>query len=98
VNTFYVHPSDFGIPKSDPAALKGGDAAHNASIVRAVLRGERGPHRDVVLLNAGIGLFITGRVSEIPEGLAVAAKAIDSGSAEDRLERMVNSSRAEAAV
>jgi anthranilate phosphoribosyltransferase len=98
VNTFYVHPSDFGIAKSDPAALKGGDAAENAAIVRAVLGGERGPRRDVVLLNAGIGLFIAGRVSSIAEGLAVATKAVDSGAAQARLQQMVNSSRAEAAV
>src|SRR4029077_2313813 len=58
VNTFYVHPSDFGLAKSDPAALKGGDAAENAAIVREVLEGKRGPRRDVVLLNAGAALFI----------------------------------------
>jgi len=98
VNTFYVHPSDFGMTKSDPAALKGGDAAQNAAIVRAVLAGERGARRDVVLLNAGIGLFIAGRVSSISEGLAVATKAVDSGAAQERLQQMVSSSRAEAAV
>jgi anthranilate phosphoribosyltransferase len=98
VNTFYVHPADFGIAKSDAAALKGGDAAENAAIIRAVLGGERGPRRDVVLLNAGIGLFIAGRAGSIPEGLDLAAKAIDSGAAQDQLERMVASSRAEAAV
>ena len=98
VNTFYVHPSDFGISKGDPAALKGGDAGANAAIIRAVLAGERGPRRDVVLLNAGIGLFIAGRVDSIADGLAVAAKSIDSGAAQARLEQMVNSSRAEAVV
>jgi anthranilate phosphoribosyltransferase len=98
VNTFYVHPSDFGILKSDPAALKGGDAAQNAEIIRAVLAGERGPRRDVVVLNAAVGLFIAGRVSAIPEGLRAAATAIDSRIAQDCLERMVISSRAEAAV
>jgi len=98
VNTFYVHPSDFGIAKSDATALKGGDAAQNAGIIRAVLAGERGPRRDIVVLNAGIALFIAGRVSAIPEGLAAAAAAIDSGVAQDRLEQMVVSSRAEAAV
>jgi len=98
VNTFYVHPSDFGIAKSDAAALKGGDAAQNAGITRAVLAGERGPRRDIVVLNAGIGLFIAGCVSAIPEGLAMAARVIDSGAAQDRLEQMVVSSRAEAAV
>jgi anthranilate phosphoribosyltransferase len=98
VNTFYVHPCDFGIPKSDPAALKGGDAAQNAAIVRAVLDGERGPRRDVVLLNAGVGLFIAGRVTSIADGLDIAAKAIDSGAARARLQQMVIGSRAQAAV
>ena len=98
VNTFYVHPSDFGISKSDAGALRGGDAAENAAIIRGVLAGERGPRRDVVLLNAGVGLFIAGRASSIPEGIAAAGRAIDSCAAQDRLQRMVNSSRAEAAV
>src|SRR6476660_525402 len=49
VNTFYVHPGDVGIPKSAPDALKGGDAAENAAIARAVLAGERGAPRDIVL-------------------------------------------------
>jgi len=98
VNTFYTHPSDFGIPKSDPAALKGGDAAANAAIIRDVLAGTRGPRRDVVLLNAGVGLFIAGRVETIKEGIEVAASAIDSGAARQRLQQMVESSRAEAVV
>jgi anthranilate phosphoribosyltransferase len=99
VNTFYVHPADFGLPKSDPAALKGGDAAENAAIVRDVLAGTRGPRRDVVLLNAGVALFIAGRrVETIKEGIAVAAAAIDSGAAQQRLQQMVDSSRAEATV
>jgi anthranilate phosphoribosyltransferase len=98
VNTFYVHPSDFGVPKSDSTALRGGDASQNAAIVRGVLAGEHGPRRDVVLLNAGVGLFIAGRVESIREGLAVAGKAIDSGAAQGRLQQMVNSSRLEVAV
>jgi anthranilate phosphoribosyltransferase len=60
VNTFYLHPSDFGIPKAAPADLKGGDAATNAAIVTAILDGTRGPARDVVLLNAGAALFLAG--------------------------------------
>jgi anthranilate phosphoribosyltransferase len=98
VNTFYVHPADFGIPKSDPAALKGGDAQENAAIVREVLAGTRGPRRDVVVLNAGVALFVAGRVDTIKEGIAVAAAAIDSGAAQQRLQQMADSSRAEAAV
>ena len=65
--------------------------------MRDVLAGTRGPRRDVVLLNAGVALFIAGRASTtITEGIAVAAAAIDSGAAQQRLEQMVDSSRAEA--
>ncbi len=99
VNTFYVHPSDFGIAKGDPAALKGGDSRENAAIIREVLAGTRGPRRDVVLLNAGVALFVSGgRVDTIKEGIAAAAAAIDSGAAQERLQQMVDSSRAEAVV
>jgi len=99
VNTFYVHPSDFGIPKSDAAALKGGEADENAAIIREVLAGKRGPRRDVVLLNAGAALFVSGgRVNTIQEGIAAAAASIDSGAAQRLLQQMVDSSRAEAAV
>src|SRR3954471_1028219 len=55
VSTFYVHPSDFGLPKATPADLAGGSAATNAEIIRSVLAGTQGAPRDVVLLNAGAG-------------------------------------------
>ena len=60
VNTFYLHPADVGLPKASAAALAGGDAAENARIMTRVLGGERGPARDIVLLNAGAALFIAG--------------------------------------
>ena len=98
VNTFYVHPADFGLTKSGPAELKGGDAAENAAIVRDVLAGTRGPRRDVVLLNAGVALFVAGRVFTIRDGIAAAAAAVDSGAASQRLQKMAESSHAEASV
>jgi anthranilate phosphoribosyltransferase len=98
VNTFYVHPADFGLTKGAPGELKGGDAEENAAIVRDVLAGTRGPRRDVVLLNAGVALFVAGRVDTIREGIAAAAAAIDSGSGRQRLEKMVKSSHAETGV
>src|SRR5512132_2651588 len=70
VNTFYVHPSDFGVPKAASNQLLGGSAQENAGIARAVLAGERGPRRDVVLLNAGVALFVVGRVVSIDDGIA----------------------------
>jgi anthranilate phosphoribosyltransferase len=94
VKTFYVHPSDVGLPKAQPAALAGGDAAVNADIVRAVLAGGRGAARDAVLLNAGAALFVAGRVSRLADGLAAAAEAIDSGAARRTLDALVRWSAA----
>jgi anthranilate phosphoribosyltransferase len=93
VNTFYLHPSDFGLPKGAPESLKGGEAADNAAIARAILDGERGPRRDIVLLNAGASLLIAGRVATIPEGILMAAEAIDSGLAKAALETLVRVSQ-----
>jgi anthranilate phosphoribosyltransferase len=98
VNTFYLHPSDVGLPKSPTSALAGGDAATNARIIESVLAGTRGPARDVVLLNAGAALFIAGRTPSVAEGIALAAKAIDSQDAARTLARLVEVSSAEAAV
>ena len=94
VHTFYVHPADFGLPKAAPADLRGGEAADNAAIVRAVLSGARGAHRDVVLLNAGASLFVAGRAPTVADGIRQAAEAIDAGKGLDTLDRMVRSSQA----
>jgi anthranilate phosphoribosyltransferase len=89
VNTFYVHPSEYGVPKGSLGALRGGDARTNAEIARRVLAGERGPARDIVLLNAGAGLFIASRCQSIREGIEAAAAAVDRGDAERTLEAMI---------
>ena len=89
MNTFYVHPSDFNLPKASPEALRGGEAADNAGIARRILSGERGAARDIVLLNAGVSLLIAGEVADVPEGVARSAEAIDSGAAAAVLERLV---------
>jgi anthranilate phosphoribosyltransferase len=89
VQTFYVHPSDYGLAKAAPEALRGGDAAANAEIVRAVLDGRDGPARDVVLLNAGAGLFVGGAASSVRDGIARAAGALDTGAARDLLARLI---------
>jgi anthranilate phosphoribosyltransferase len=95
VSTFYVHPSDFGIPKAERKDLLGGDAAANAAILREVLAGRKGPRRDVVLLNAGASLFVGGKATSVREGIERAAHAIDSGAAGSKLEAMVLASKAE---
>ena len=92
VHTFYVHPAEFGVPKAAPGDLAGGDAAKNSGIVTRVLDGQTGPHRDVVLLNAGAALFVAGAVDSVVEGIERARTSIDSGAARDTLERMVRAS------
>jgi anthranilate phosphoribosyltransferase len=86
VNTFYLHPTDVGLTKSPPDALRGGSAEDNAAIARRVLAGEPGAQRDVVLLNAAAALLIAGRVSRIQDGLTTAAEVIDNGKAAAVLE------------
>lgn len=89
VHTFYVHPSDFDLPKADRSQLAGGDAAFNAARVRAVLAGERGAARNIVILNAGAALLVSGRVTSVKEGIGLAGEAIDSGRASATLARLV---------
>jgi len=81
VNTFYVHPVDAGLQTSDRSALAGGTAAENAAMVERLLDGEKGPRRDVVLLNTAAALLIADRVTDLREGMTRAAESIDSGRA-----------------
>jgi anthranilate phosphoribosyltransferase len=94
VNTFYVHPGDFGVPKAAPGDLRGGDAAENAVIAKAVLDGSTGPARDVVVLNTAAALLIAGHAATIPEGIMQASGAIDSGRARRALDRLITISTA----
>ena len=89
VQTFYVHPADFGLAKATPEALKGGDAQTNAAIVRSVLSGTKGAPRDVVLMNCGAALFIAGQADTVRAGVAQAAAAIDTGAAATVLENLI---------
>jgi anthranilate phosphoribosyltransferase len=98
VQTFYVHPSDYGLGKTSVDALRGGDAARNAAMVTEVLDGAPGPARDVVLLNAGAALFVAGRARSVQEGITRAADAIDRGDAKRVLDRLVATSQAEGAA
>lgn len=97
VNTFYLHPSEFGIAKSTRADLRGGDAATNAGIIRDVLAGRPGAPRDIVLYNAGASLLIAGRAATLAEGIALAAEAVDACRARDVLARLVALSQGAAA-
>ena len=89
VRTFTVTPEDFGLVRADPAALKGGEAAANATALRRVLEGATGAYRDIVLLNAAAALVVAGKAESLPEGMVLAARAIDGGAARDTLDRLV---------
>ncbi len=89
-----VRPEDLGLETADLASIKGGDAATNAAIVRAILGGTPGPHRDVVLLNAAFGMVAAGLAKTPGEGLEKAVDSIDSGAAARKLANLVEASQA----
>jgi anthranilate phosphoribosyltransferase len=89
VRTFHVHPGDFGLKKTTLASVAGGDARTNAKILLEMLGGHPGPVRDIVLLNAGAGLFVAGRAASVREGIALAGAAVDGEHALRALEALV---------
>ena len=92
-----VDPGALGLAPSSVDELRGGDAAHNAEVVRRVLEGAPGPHRDIVLLNAAAALVVSGLVSDLAEGMAVAGRSVDEGRAAAVLEGLTRVSRQAAA-
>jgi len=88
LTTYTFYPEDAGLPRAGLEDLAGGTAADNAAITRSVLKGEKGPARDVVLLNAAFGLLAAGVEKSLPGALATAATSIDSGAAMAKLQDM----------
>jgi len=89
VTTYEITPDRFGLPTADLTAVQGGDAAANAAILRAVLDGEEGPRRDIVVLNAAPALVAGGAASSLEDGVRIAQAAIDSGAARNKLEELI---------
>ena len=87
-------PEEFGLPRSGREDLRGGTAQENASLILSVLRGQPGPRRDVVLLNAGAALYTAGAAQDLPEGIERARRSIDEGKALARLQRIAQYSQA----
>jgi anthranilate phosphoribosyltransferase len=81
VNTFYVHPTDIGLPVATLGDLAGGTSAENAAMIERLFEGERGPRRDIVLMNAGAALLVAGKAASLGDGAELAARTIDSGQA-----------------
>src|SRR5262245_1948390 len=88
VRQFVMTPEDFGIASARLDAILGGDSAENAAIIESVFRGERGPRRDVVLLNAAPAIVAAGAAPTWKEGIRLAADSIDSGSALKKLQEL----------
>jgi len=93
VRSYTVRPEDFGMPLATIRELQGGDREENAQIIRQILRGERGPKRDIVLMNAVAALVAAGKAKDFKEGVALAARSIDSGSALAKLEALLSLSQ-----
>ena len=93
VRTYVVRPEDFGMARASIKDLAGGDREQNAEIIRAVLGGEPGPRRDIVLMNAAAALVAGARARDLKDGVAVAAQSIDSGTARGKLDALVTLSR-----
>jgi anthranilate phosphoribosyltransferase len=97
VRTFTVDPVALGFAPAIPDELVGGTPPHNAEVVRRVLKGEHGAHRNIVVLNAAAGLVVAGLADSLEDGIVRAMSSIDEGHAALVLDRWVHESQAAAA-
>jgi anthranilate phosphoribosyltransferase len=89
-----VGPADAGLKIASLAAIRGGDAQHNAAALRRLLAGEAGPYRDIVAINAAAALIAAGKAENLEAGAMLAARALDSGAAGAKLEALIAASNA----
>lgn len=87
--TYTIAPENFGFERCTKEDLVGGTPQENASITLAILKGEKGPKRNAVLMNAGAALYIGGKAESIKEGVALAAELIDTGKAYETLQKLI---------
>lgn len=85
-------PEDGGVSRSTLSDIKGGAAQDNAQALKRLFGGEKGPYRDIVLLNAGAALMVSGRAKDVKEGVNLAAQALDSGAAGQKLDQLITAS------
>lgn len=98
IRSYTVTPEELGLTRHPLSAIRGGDAAENAAIIRSVLRGDRGACRDIVLANAGACFYVAERCETLAEGVAQAAALIDSGKAYEKLTQLIACTEAVAHV
>ena len=89
IKEYTIAPEEMGLECCRLEALHGGNAEQSAAIVRSVLHGDKSPARDVVLLNSGAALYISGSAASIRDGMVLAASSIDSGKARQKLEQLI---------
>ncbi len=94
VRCFNWTPADFGIAEATSEALRGGDRACNAAIATAILQGQSGAHRDIVLVNSAAALVAAGAAADLSDAMERAAESIDSGAAWKKLRRLAEFSQA----
>jgi len=94
IRAFTISPEDVGLARAEPAALMGGDPAHNAAALRAVLEGARNAYRDIAVFNAAAALVIADSARDLADGVAKASKALDDGAALATLDLLVRVSNA----
>ena len=90
VSTFEMTPEEYGFKRAAPEAIRGGNARENARIIRAILDGEKGAKRDIVLLNAAAAFVAAGLDGSFKEGIERSKDSIDSGRAREKLDSLVN--------
>lgn len=93
ISTFTLHPEEVGMPTYPNDQIRGGDAVDNATILQNVLKGKKGAYYDTVLLNAGLGLYANGSAETIKAGIERAKESIESGSAMEKLQHLIEYSR-----
>jgi anthranilate phosphoribosyltransferase len=87
-------PEDAGLSRAKPEVLRGGDAEYNARALLEVLKGKPSAFRDVSILNAAAALIVAGKAKDLKQGATLAAKSIETGEAEGRLDRLIAVSNA----
>jgi anthranilate phosphoribosyltransferase len=86
---YRLQPKDFGLPEHSLEELRGGDKSANAAITLEILKGKKTPARDVVIANAALGIYISGKAANLQEGKQKAEESIDSGKAFEKLQQLI---------
>jgi len=89
IRNYSIQPEDFGLSACSMEDLKGGDAPTNAMMLKEVLGGQKGPRKDIVLLNSAAVIVAAGKAKSLEEGLEIAAESIDSGRAVGKLNQLI---------